>query len=283
MHDKITKNISDEKFSSLDHCLADAQKNDDLFSVLQDVIHSQKPNKKAKTYDLKPIVCVRFRTREDKPEFKTLKCLIDSGASASLVAQKYATRHSLERSKGRHTTWTTPAGDMKTTARCRCKFSLPEFHRDRVIEWKLHVTPDLGAYDMILGRDLLVGLGIVIDFGNNTLEWDSIVIPMKDSDADVKDSYAMQEPDTIISATDRLKSILDAKYEKAELEQVSQEAEHLNDAEQKQLHALLREFPQLFDGSLGKWRIGAYDIELRPDAEPYHARAFLFRRRTRKL
>jgi hypothetical protein len=31
----------------------------------------------------------------------------------------------------------------------------------------------------------------------------------------------------------------------------------------------------LFDGSLGKWNMGAYDIELRPDVMPYHAaRAF---------
>ena len=29
-----------------------------------------------------------------------------------------------------------------------------------------------------------------------------------------------------------------------------------------------------FDGTLGKWNIGAYNIVLRPDASPYHARAF---------
>jgi hypothetical protein len=37
---------------------------------------------------------------------------------------------------------------------------------------------------------------------------------------------------------------------------------------------LLKEFPKLFDGSLGTWCMGAYDIELRPDATPYHVRAF---------
>jgi hypothetical protein len=30
----------------------------------------------------------------------------------------------------------------------------------------------------------------------------------------------------------------------------------------------------MFDGTLGKWNMGAYDIELRPDITPYHARAF---------
>jgi Aspartyl protease len=148
--------------------------------------------KRRKTFDLKPIVCIRFRTRNNKPKFKTLRCLIDSGASGSLVTHKFMKDLSLEKSKGRHTTWTTPAGDMKTAARCCCKFSLiPEFHQDRVIEWKLHVTQDLGAYDMILGCDVLTGLRIKIDFGNNVLEWDSIVIPMKDADENIEEAFAL--------------------------------------------------------------------------------------------
>jgi hypothetical protein len=126
---------------------------------------------------------------------------------------------------------------------------------------------------MILGRDVLTGLGIKIDFGNNVLEWDSIVIPMKDADENIEEAFAIHDPKSV-QASDRLKSILDAKYEKADLEEVSKEAVHLKESQQQQLHALLKEFPKLFDGSLGKWRMGAYDIELRPDATPYHARAF---------
>jgi hypothetical protein len=139
-----------------------------------------------------------------------------------------------------------------------------------VIEWKLHVTQDLGAYDMILGRDILTGLRIKIDFGNNVLEWDSIVIPMKDADESIEEAFTLHEPKDVIQASDRLKSILDANYEKADLEEVSKEAVHLKESQQQPLHALLKEFPKLFDGSLGKWRMGVYDIELRPDATPYH-------------
>ena len=163
---------------------------------------------------------------------------------------------------------------MNTSARVRCQFSLPEFHRERILEWKLHVTQDLGAYDMILGRDVLTGLGIKFDFTNSALEWDSVVIPMKESDAEMCEAFNVQEPSTVISATDRFKGILEAKYEKADLAEVVKEAVHLNNTQQKQLHGLLKEFPSLFDGSLGKWNMGAYDIKLRPDATPYHARAY---------
>jgi Reverse transcriptase (RNA-dependent DNA polymerase) len=127
---------------------------------------------------------------------------------------------------------------------------------------------------MILGHDVLTGLGIKIDFGNIILEWDSIVIPMKDADENSKEAFAHHKPKAIVQASDRLKSILDAKYEKANLKEVAKEVVHLKESQQQQLHVFDKEFPKLFDGSLGKWHMGAYDIELHPDATPYHARAF---------
>jgi len=40
------------------------------------------------------------------------------------------------------------------------------------------------------------------------------------------------------------------------------------------LFNLLSKFEVLFHGTLGKWNLGQYDIELKPDAKPYHARSF---------
>lgn len=191
-----------------------------------------------------------------------------------MVAAKHATKLIKEASKGRHTVWTTPAGEMKTSSRCRGRFTIPEFHRDRIIEWKLHVTQDLGAYDMILGRDVLSGLGIKFDFADNTLEWDNVVIPMKDGDAPFEETFNVQEPDSIISSTDKLKGILEAKYEKADLQEIIDDVPHLTPSQRKVLYNTLNEYRTLFDGSLGKWKMGAYKIELRPDATPYHARAY---------
>ena len=37
---------------------------------------------------------------------------------------------------------------------------------------------------------------------------------------------------------------------------------------------LLSKFEVLFDGTLGKWNLGQYDIELKLDDKPYHARSF---------
>ena len=35
------------------------------------------------------------------------------------------------------------------------------------------------------------------------------------------------------------------------------------------LHALLEKYSDLFEGTLGKWKMDEYDVELRPDAKPY--------------
>jgi hypothetical protein len=176
---------------------------------------------------------------------------------------------------GEKTIWTTPGGELTTSKKCHSKFVLPEFHRDRVIEWDINVSSsNLGAYDMIMGRDILQGLGIKFDFTDLTIEWDGVAIPMRDTDSMNKEMFYIHEPDSIADATERVKKILDAKYEKANLHEVAQDAEHLSETERQELLRFLQTYEDLFDGSLGKWNMGAYDIELRPDATPYHARAF---------
>jgi len=266
--------VTNEEFNSLDECIDQAtMQSPDLFSIAN-LIRGQPPRKKSKTVDLKPIVFVRFNSRLGKAKPITLKCLLDTGASGSLVAKQHAKKLRMKQLPGEQTVWTTPAGKLNTTYKCQSTFVLPEFFRDRVVEWDLHVSSSLGAYDMIIGRDILSALGIKFDFTTMSMEWEQAVVPMKDSDAVAHESYYIPDPDMVEEASNRLKVILDAKYEQADLKEVAETATHLSEDERHHLHMLLEKFKDLFDGSLGKWNMGAYDVELRPDATPYHARAF---------
>ena len=56
---------------------------------------------------------------------------------------------------------------------------MPELHDNRVVEWDFHVAKDMGAYDMIIGRDMLQDLGIDIRFSDNTIVWDGQEMPFK--------------------------------------------------------------------------------------------------------
>ena len=80
------------------------------------------------------------------------------------------------------------------------------------------------------------------------------------------------DPDTTESK--RIQEILDHKYSKADLEQVAKESTHLPHDEQQALLKLLKKYETLFDGTLGNWKMDKYNIELREDATPYHARPY---------
>ena len=267
--------VSDETHESLDDCLDQAlMESDDLFSITNLVRGLPQPKSDSNNSDLKPYVYARFNSRMGKAKPITLKCLLDTGASGSLVDKRHAKKLRLKDLKGKRTVWTTPNGNLSTTTKCQATFMLPEFHHDRVIEWDLHVSQNLGAYDMIIGRDILSDLGFKFDFSSNTVEWDGVSIPLKPNDATEQEAYHVPDPDKVEDATDRLKKILDAKYVPADLRKVADNCEQLTPQQKDALHDRLHQYRDLFDGTLGKWKMDDYDVELLPDAKPYHAKAY---------
>ena len=92
----------------------------------------------------------------------------------------------------------------------------------------MHVTKSLGGYDIIIGRDLLQFLGIDVLFSSLTVEWDGATMPFKAQDATIMDSYHVQDPQAIEDRATRVKEILDAKHEPADLEECSKAITELN-------------------------------------------------------
>src|SRR5687767_11991223 len=122
--------------------------------------------------------------------------------------------------------WMTKAGSFKTTKTCKIKLTLPAFHEKKGIRWKAYVdeTSKLSSrYDMIVGRDLLDELGINFLFSENLMEWDNATTPMLDPDMFCEEFIDeleheilyMHDPDT--TEAERIQSILNAKYCKADL------------------------------------------------------------------
>ena len=150
------------KFESLDDCVNEAcAHSKELFSIL-DLVRGRKKSKensakRQKLVDLKPITFVRFNTRMGKTKPVTIKALLDSGGSGTLVTEKYTKKLRCKETSAT-TVWTTPGGALSTTRKCQAQFTLPELHDNRLIAWDVHVTKSLGAYDMIIGRDILMEL-----------------------------------------------------------------------------------------------------------------------------
>eukprot|EP00957_Ditylum_brightwellii_P046921 3561182-Ditylum_brightwellii.AAC.1 len=103
---------------------------------------------------------------------------------------------------------------------------------------------------------------------------------MKPATVSVNDSYSIDDPwgvDKLVSqmARDNDEKILDAKYEKADIEKtVSKRCAHLSKKKQKGLVELLNKFETLFDGTLGTWKGTKYNIELQEGATPYYRKPY---------
>jgi hypothetical protein len=143
-----------------------------------------------------------------------------------------------------------------------------------LLEYDLNVTDTLVGYDMIIGRDILEDLGVIIDFNQKVSIWGHRECPFKSTDATVETSYFVEEPEAVQHATDRIKKILDANYEKADPHEIAAAQDHLTPEQQEQLEQLLRKYESLTDGTLGQWVGDPYEIQLKPGAKPYHAKAF---------
>ena len=129
-------------------------------------------------------------------------------------------------------------------------------------------------YDMIIGNELLEHLKINLKYSTSTIKWDGTDIPMKSRDATLEDSYYVHDSPCLVEAAERIKRILDAKYEPANLDEIVGSCTHLSEEEKEGLHSLLKKYESLFDGTLGTWKGEDYNIELWSDATPYHACAF---------
>lgn len=265
-----------ESFDSLDSCIEYRVQHD--AHMLQRQLKRQSlssTNKKPKNQHLVPITFCHVHDQNGTNKLMDAKALLDSGGSGCLIAKHLAQNLPITTPTSQSTVqFLTAAGTYTSQGLVHLKFSMPELHHDRIIEWSFHVAENLGAYDVIIGRDLMQELPINLQFDTMEIEWDTARIPMRPIDATSQTSYLIQDPPAVADATQRIKEILDAKYEKADIPKLVREQTHLKASHQHKLRTLLTEFEDLFDGTLGKWRGRDYNIELKENATPYHARPY---------
>jgi hypothetical protein len=147
-------------------------------------------------------------------------------------------------------------------------FSLPEFNLKKQMcsSWAFHVddrSESSSTYDMIMGQGLLGELGIIMNFNDHTVTWDTDTTPMKDRDTCTLSSvealievYVIaNEPQTLRDEYSQATKILDDKYKPASLDDVINTCENIYVEEQHQLKTLLQKYEHLFDGTLGEFNM----------------------------
>jgi hypothetical protein len=219
-------------------------------------------------------VAITFSSKGDFKPIMLNRVLIDTGCTETIIKRNSLPDQFFESKKQlNEVAWATNAGKFGTKYNIPLQFSFPEFAPSREINWNVAVddTAQQSRYDMIIGHDIQVALGMDILFSTKHLKWDGITIPMRTPNANL--SYIDTEiqnignsQDVFATATNPM-AILDANYEKANIDATIKSLKHLSGMQQQQLKALLYKFEHLFDGTLGNWNTDPVSFQLKEGAK----------------
>ena len=107
---------------------------------------------------------------------------------------------------------------------------------------------------MIIGRDLIISLGIDIHGADAIIHWDDSNILWHKIDSTTNNVFALSQYNTPFnSETNRMKRIFDAKYSKADLKTIAERSTHLDTQERNDIYTLLKKHEYLFDDNKGTW------------------------------
>jgi hypothetical protein len=115
---------------------------------------------------------------------------------------------------------------VSTNKIAKLMFNLPEFYETKIVQCWAHVFENNINYDMIIGRDLMTKLGINTNFASQTITWMDAEVPMRNPKITINEFF-IQETGIAEDAMTRVKKILDAKYEPANLKQIVKDCIHL--------------------------------------------------------
>ena len=222
---------------------------------------------------LSPIVFLNMHKKRKSKDVFTLKALLDSGATSTLINSKFV-KH-LKRRKCTTTSWQTQCSTFTTSSKAKIKFLIPELNDQRLVSAYVHNTPSDMSYDIIIGQDLMQKMGIDLLNSTKTIRWDDQEISMQPRSTTVSEMMqAIEDPPAVQEETKRIKEILDAKYEPANLKQVAKDIPLLSKEDREAVYRVLKKYEILFDGQLGRYAGPPHTIHLKDNVTPYHGKPY---------
>ena len=223
---------------------------------------------------------------------KVTRVLFDSGSDGDILFHEKGTpKHFSTLRRQVLVKWHTSSGDFYTNERACIDLQFFNYSESKryslepdVVEFERKDKP---MFDLIIGAETMKELGIVLDFRTMEITVDEVTLPMRNANQlstktkmyqawRTNNSLRLElEPESTQEATKRAVHILDAKYEKADLQSVvDTNCKHLSLDERQSLLDLLKDFEDLFDGTLGDWKTEPVSFELKEGAKPYHGRPY---------
>ena len=267
---------------------ADDTEDDDIEAFnLDDLVRYVGPAGPKPTKCVTPITIMICNTIGLKTSRRILRVLLDSGSMKTLIHEdvlpKGASRQQLNRKKS----VTTLGGDFAVDEVVHLRdLRLPEFDKNRCVdETKALVFKGKCRYDVILGADFLGKTGIIINHEKNVCEWLGLTVPMRHANDLMEEDFHAMAESFLVQQEDEdfgedwlenyaTSPVLDAKYEKVEIEDVVSAQTHLTSDQQNDLRDLLSKYTKLFDGTLGCYPHKEFHIDIDETVQPVHSRPY---------
>jgi hypothetical protein len=250
-----------------------------------DLYHEENTNE---TNDLVPTTLIIPLNIQGCHNERLLTCLLESGSSDTIIKRDQLPRNVTPKVLQKPISSNTLFGKQQIQLYVDLEdIVLPEFSYSRKItKTKAYVVESKHCkYDMIIGRDFLRNNKINLSFENNTITWLEQTIVMKPNefwdqkrnwydlllDNETEQDDLFQENYVIHHEPIQIKH---SKYEATSPEQVIMLQKHLNQTQQQDLLNVLKIHSKLFDGKLGKYPHQKIHLDVKSDAQPFHAKAY---------
>ena len=241
---------------------------DDVYAMSKHDDRETAVDKPLKTVsnNLTPVTIMVVDTISSVKSRILLKVLLHSGSTATMINRKCLPRNCKPCEITSSRQINTLAGTYTSTEVVIMRnLRLPEFDKNRNVDQQkaLVFQSETCKYDVILGADFLTKTGIDVKYSTGTMEWFNSELPLcnphllkpKDFEAMACIVEIQQEEELFgmdwYDPTCYAIEILDAKYEKVEVDEVTNQLTHLNLQQKEDLKQVLKEHTKLFDGTLG--------------------------------
>ena len=123
---------------------------------------------KSKTSHYSPTLQGCMNNRSGRAGFENFRIMLNSASSSTILIVKLTSK--IKWKERAETNWETEHRNFITSKRVKIDFCLPDFSATKIVTWKCHVEKSTkGRYNMILGRDLLISLGLDLKFSENVI------------------------------------------------------------------------------------------------------------------
>ena len=241
---------------------------------------------------VRPITTMYCKQIQNLPNTQLLRVLFDSGSDKTFVNRRCLPKGTQcttvpgRKVQGIHGT------EVHRHEVILSDIMLPEFSTSLKVKGSIKATVfnnDSSIYDIILGNDVLVPLGIDILCATLSVRWLDEMIPFRPADyfanqpsASFVSEQADDPFDDLLTFREqraheagyKSKDILESKYEAVDPIQVAQQQKHLTSSQRQDLLNLLSKYKKLFSGKLGKYPRKKVHLELQPNAVPKSRRPY---------